>query len=320
MMNTIKYTSILIVLLLITGVGAHAQSTYEIGGDSLPLYQSTHTYRVLMSNTLNESYWNLYEGTLTVAEVQSGDYTPLVAKTDYGVEIENAGGFAIITIRFLAPSLAATHPINYDDGTNDGRYTLTYREITTDDYKCFANEVFHIHVMPPIDIDIAQDVEDQYRCQDQSGLYQTTDESQSEFVYTVYIEYPDTLANGATGYSGTWEFYLNINTTGDVVGQHTTIAGVAENTGVVSITNDTGIGTRTYGAKFEVTDENVHEIEITVTYNDVLGVTQDISVYLTGISGKFNEVDADEIFGTQGNVITHTIYAMPAVGVLTALN
>lgn len=318
-MNTIKYTSILIVLLLFTGVGAHAQLTYEIGGDSVPLYQSTHTYRVEMSNTLNESYWNLYEGTLTVAEVQSGDYTPLVAKTDYGVEIENAGGFASITIRFLNPLPAATRPINYDNGTDPGRYTLTYRETTTDDYKCFANEVFHIHVMPPIDIDIAH-VGDEYRCQDNSEVYQNTTESQSEAVYTVFIEYPDTLTTGTTGYSGTWEFYLNVNTQGDVVGQHTTIAGVVANTGGVTISNDTGIGTRTYGAKFEVTDANVHEIEFTVTYNDVLGVTQDITVNLTSISGRFNEVDADEIFGTEGNEITHTIYAMPAVGVLSALN
>jgi hypothetical protein len=51
-----------------------------------------------------------------------------------------------------------------------------------------------------------------------------------------------------------------------------------------------------------------------------LGVTKDITVNLTGISGKFNEVDADEIFGTEGNEIKHTIYAMPAVGILTALN
>ncbi len=318
-MNTIKYTAILFILLLFTGVGAHAQLTYEIGGDSVPLYQSTHTYRVQMSNTLNESYWNLYEGTLTVAQVQSGDYTPLVAKTDYSVEIENAGVYATITIRFLAPGAAAANPIAYDNGSESGRYTLTYRETTVDDFKCFANEVFHIHVMPPIDIDIAHQG-DQYRCQDESDVYKTNIESVSEAVYTVYIEYPDTLTTGSTGYSGTWEFYLNVSTQGEISGQNTTIADVVPNTTGVYITNVTGIDTRTYGGKFEVTDADVHEIQFTVSYNDVLGVTQEITVGLTGISGKFNEVDADEIFGGEGNQIKHTIYAMPAVGVLTALN
>jgi hypothetical protein len=311
-----RYIFLIVTLFFMTAGSVKAQLSYVIGGDTIPLYKSTHTYQVEMSDVVNEARWDLYEGTYTVADIENGSYVPLVAKSDYQTEISiTTEGYAQITITFYAASVDADNPVTYTSG---GEYTLTYEETTVDDYKCFSIEVLHINLIEPIDVDVTL-LSDISSCPDSSDVFQYNTESFSSAYYKVRLENPDTLMDGSNGYTEQWEFQINISTEGDVVGSNAFVISVSNDQGL-SLTDETGLDTRTYSAKVKVPKDDASEIIFTVEYNDILSVSQKIYFSLDGITGAFQEVDADEISGGSGNSVIHVIYAMPDASSIIALD
>ncbi|MDA3881064.1 MAG: hypothetical protein PF436_11810 [Prolixibacteraceae bacterium] len=293
----------------------------EIGGKESPLLGSVHTYNILMGNENYTPNWGLYPENTTATEIEDGTATPLIPGTDYSVitlpvSEQIVGGRSYWKIQFNK---------NINENTT---YVVGYKESTADANKCLTAEVRSITVYPPFDVDLAlNDDENPEDCSDNTndlkdkaaldaGLQTTT-------VYKVYIEYPGNPPGYIDG-GGTWTFRFNVSVSGRS-GDNATIATISANDGATSLGEWTP-GSDSYTTPdinvAAVSSTTVTPVYVEVTYNEVLGVTQDITVEISSIFGAHSESDIDVVENTQpgNNIVEHTIYAMPDVSEIMAWN
>lgn len=303
------YQRILILITFIVSV-ITVSAQNKIGGNPTPLYYSTHTYQIPMSEEGNNFSWELYPGELSSADVDAGGHTPLVSGTDYYVSRTDKtdDGKAFITVRF-APVSQESVALKYKDDTNTGKYTLVYMESTTGANVCQQNVIYNFVLMAPIDVDVVDIADD---CPDSSGVPQFNgSQSLTSVTYDVELKYPKENPS----YEGTeWNFTFKVNVE--------SLDGTAAKINSVKADGEsvgTGINSTSYQFDRNISAAQT-ECEIVVEYIDVLGATQNITVELLDITGSYNERDDDDINKTTGNIVTHTINAMPSCGNIFALN
>lgn len=296
-----KYIGILLTLLTLSLVAGA-----QIGGNTSPMQYSTHTYSIVMGEEDNTPLWRIYSGTLSVADVESGSYTPLTRNVDYAVNNDDiSGGVAFIEVRFTG----AMAP---------GDYTVAYEETNDDD--CFKTEILEIEMQAPFDVDVALlNSADEEDCPDLSGDLQLPGftDYQTAVAYNVTIENPDPSANDYAGDS--WSFRFTVTASGQGGGSSATIDSVEVDYGYDTVVEETltpGSTVSTYSSVVTVdNDPAVSQVVLTVYFSDALGVTQDIDFELSEIEGSYLELDTD-LSELEENVI----YAMPDVGDISALN
>ncbi len=278
----------------------------QIGGNPDPLNNSTHRYYVPMSDITNNFAWSIYSGTVTSDDIDNGVVTPLPATGyfKFGVTDVDLSGNAFVWITFNGSPDDMPY-LGYSG--SDGVYTLAYKESTTGTFKCEKSIVYDFILYPPLDVDI-NDMSN--TCQDESGNFLTSLNSRTTRTYPVVLVAP--LED--PGYAGTWNFTMNILVKG-ISGNSATIHSVV----IGGTTIETDIGETTYEFNYPVS-AGTRTVNVEITYNDVLGVNQEVNVELGYITAQFSERDEDEINKTPGNVEQHIIYAMPDVGIISALN
>jgi len=298
-------------------------SPTAIGGNMLPLKYSAHTYSILMGDVGFTPNWGLYPEGTTAAEIEDGSAAAkaLDPLTDYSVvpltpAEQIAGGRSYWKIIFNR---------NIDPMTS---YVIGYKETTADLNKCLTAAVQSITVQPAFDVDVVltDPVNDGFRCGDDSDrLFENLTTSTTTIEYTVLVVSPATPPGYVAG-EGTdsWSFDFKISLVGDG-------PDVIKNATIESITAVEGANTHTYSSAnglsvfpgdLTVTPASVTPVQFTVVYNEVLGSTQNVTFEISNIFGAFYEpdVDEEENIANGGNKVTHTIYSMPNVGELTALN
>lgn len=304
-MNQMKIWAFAVLLIVLQATVAHAQ----VGGNASPLHTSVHTYKVTMGDELNTPTWNLYPGTATVASIESGSEVAYTRGVHYRVLDEDiVGGKAIVQIQYNG-----TAPLSV------GTYVLAYREINNK--SCLKTNVLTIELQAPFDVDVElADAADAARCPDLSGTAQNSN-------FTTSISYRVHMVSPASppGYEeeGAWYFRYTVT----AVGQSGTAATIAriqvddDGDAIPEFDNTPGTSASTYTSTYTVTPASIREVIVTVTYNDVLGVDQSISFELSEIEGSYRELDADVLNSNPSdNTVTHTIWSMPNVGAITALN
>lgn len=301
-MKGAKY--ILWVLLLVMAKCVFAQ----VGNNLTPMQYATHTYRITMGAEGNIPLWRIYSGHLSVNQIESGSFTALQRNVDYTVLADEIStGDAVFTVE-------------YNGNMDPGAYTICYKENNEDE--CFKTEILEIDMQSPFDVDMTlADAADAANCPDmsavpqQSGtLYQTT------IPYRIEIVYP-LLGGPEGGYAGEWSFNYQVSADGQGALDNARIAAINFDYGD-DLTNDlthTPAGNvSSYSGSVTVPNNNPDAVQVVVmyvTFNDVLGVAQDISVELSGIEGSWYEVDSD-----LNNSVSNTIFSMPAAGDINALN
>lgn len=303
-MLKIRYILFVFLLLLVFSGSVFAQ----IGGDPTPLNNSTHQYSILMSDKTNNFAWSIYSGHITSTEIDNNTYSPLpVSYYKVGEVDVNATGEAYVWLTFNG--LPTNMPyLGY--GASLGTYTLAYKESTKGTYKCERSVVFHFTMYPPLDVDISLANPTASKCPDNSGVPQVGVTSQSTRTYNVDLVYPEV----APGYVQSWQFTLNIIVEG-ASGASATIKSVV--IGATTIADNINMSTYNFDFTAPV---GTRQVAVAVTFNDVLGVEQDLKLELQPISAFFSERDADEIDKTPGNIVSDKFFAMPNVGVISALN
>lgn len=299
MINQLYKTIFVMVLTAIT-LGASAQ----VGGDSSPLQHSRHTYSIVMGYEANSPSWRIFSDHLSVADIEGGSYTPLTRNVAYSVVLDDIDGTdAIFKVEFNGTMTA-------------GNYTMAYKENTADD--CFKTEILQFVLHPSFDVDVALLVAgDLQDCGDLSGDPQLPGFTafKTTIPYAVNLVSPD----AGTGYEGSqWSFRFTVSAVGQSGGTSATIESVG-----LDFNGDGIDQTLTPGALASVYSETVlvsnlpavSLVVLQVTYNDVLGVSQNVRCELTEIEGAYLEIDADN-----SNRVDHEIYAMPAAGDIIALN
>ncbi|MDA3817945.1 MAG: hypothetical protein PF486_11245 [Prolixibacteraceae bacterium] len=307
MKNSFTYKNILLTAFLLMLVQF---SMAQVGGNNSPLIFSTHTYRIVMGLETNIPSWRIYSGHLTTVEIESGSYETdrLVRNTDYTVnEDEIEGGIALFEVFFNNPTQM---PV--------GDYTIAYNEINGDN--CFKTVIYHIQLHTQFDVDVAlDDALDAADCSDYSDSPQLPDfeDFQTRIPYRVTLVYPD----AGTTYGGDeWSFRFTATASGQDGGDDATVALVEVDFSDDATIDQTLTPTGTPSSYSEVvtvdnSSTKIHDVIVWVTYNDVLGVSQDIEFELTEIDGSYIENDVDNL-----NRVTHEIFEMPDVGDIIVLN
>lgn len=294
------------------------KQTYgQIGGNNTPLINSVHTYSVLMDNTEYNAQWGVYPAGTPQSEIEDNSAVPLVQGVDFS---------------FISQTLLENQSlwrIQFDKKIDEGQtYVIGYRETTVDDDLCVSARVLSVTIYPSFDVDIelADKTNDFVRCGDGSEQLQGSEEAidglQTTIKYTVFINYPDEAAGGYYE-NGTWSFNFNIvaEGRGGASAEDATIAQVtASGIGMADLSWIPG--TSSFTSNVSVNPSSVTPVTLTVVYNDVLGVTQDLTVRITDIYGSFSERDVDELENNEegNNIVRNTIYAMPDVGPIMAWN
>lgn len=271
----------------------------QVGGNSSPLQNSTHTYSILMGDDEDAPSWRILSGTLTAQDIDLGLGVVVVRNVGYIVEREEiSGGYARITIEFsgtMAP----------------GNYTMAYKE--TNDDNCFRTVAYNFTLHPPMDVDVVlANGADAARCPDLSG----TPEPPGFRAYRTTVSYIVRLTHPAV-YAGTnWQFRLIATVTGQS-GASATVYQITADDGNDSTIDNTftpAPGLSTFSQDYAVSN-TYSQVLFTVTYNDVLGIDQNVRFEITAIEGSYLEIDVDA-----SNRVDHTIYLMPAAGDLEAMN
>jgi hypothetical protein len=239
--------------------------------------------------------------------------------TDYTLVIPSwkSGGRAYFKVQFSVLNAGVTTPTPLND------YIIGYKETTVDGNACATAAVLPIHLYGPFDVDVAlANAADALDCPDDTGdpkapgftTYQTSID------YLINVVFPDA---GSGGYiaDSTWTFNFLVEVNGEGAGANATIASITASGGtMIPIVWTPVAGTSSYPASCTIDPSQTTPITFTIVYNDVLGVTQDVSFSIEGIRGAFQEQDIDEVNGTAGNSLTHKIYSMPDVGDILAWN
>lgn len=302
------------------GISSFAQ---QIGGNLTPLLYSVHTYSIAMGDIGYTANWGLYPSGTTAGDIEDGSAAAvaLVPGTDYTVipllpAQQIVGGRSYWKIQFN---------LNIAQNTT---YVIGYKETTADVNQCLTAAIQEIIVQETFDVDIALSTPavDAARCGDESNNLLTGDETmQSSIDYRVFINYPDDPSYVLSGGNGYWRFDFNITVTGrgSAPNKDAVIATITANgTDGTNLINSTwSPNASIFDSNLDVTPVSIDPIIFTVTYNEVLGVTQDITFSISAIRGAYLEPDIDEVNNRPDlNRVTHTIYAMPNVGEITAWN
>lgn len=288
----------------------------QIGGNTSPLQYSVHTFSVEMDDVAYISTWGVYPSGTDATAIENGTATPLVNGTHYTLlqPVYTDAGFSYFEIQF---STTANGPLA------TGGYVIGYKETTSDGNLCVTALTLDITVYGPFDVDVAlNDAGDDTVCPDDSGDPKEAGElsTQTTIEYLVDVIYPGA---GEGGYEedNTWTFSFEIDVDGAGSGTNGTIAGItASGTGMTDISWGAAVGSSNYNGSCTVDPSQVDPITFSITFNDVLGVNQNITFRIYDIQGTYQEPDIDEVNGTSGNSLTHTIYNMPDVGAILAWN
>jgi hypothetical protein len=290
----------------IIAFGAKAQP--EIGGYSTPLQYSIHTYTVTMGGATNNVEWDIYLPGVTRPEIDDGTALPLVKGSAYYVVSKTeTAGIASFTVDFRG-----TMPT--------GEYLLAYREESADN--CWDFQFLSFELFDPFDIDLdPANTINNTDCPDTHMEYLegtgTPDipTTQTVIEYPVNMTYPgdDPYYITSSDPIGNWSFYFEVTVNGqggsDALINEISYDGFSVNPAASTYTN------------LVTVPNNVREFIITVTYDDVAGITQEIDFELTQIEGTYGERDVDVILGNTGeNEMTHTINAIPAASYIVALD
>lgn len=314
-----KQTLKLVMILLLLGVGT-AGWAQEIGGNLSPLKYAVHLYSIQKGDVTYTPNWALYQEGTTANEIEDGtaELKKMTLGTHYDVLAPSAS-------EAVDPS-RAYWKIQFKDIDPD-TYVIGYRESTGGANDCLTAVVQDITVYPPLDVDIGLvNAGDAASCGGQSGTPQGTTQNlnqlTTEIQYRVYMEYPqDPFFYVADGGTENWRFNFTVTATGAVAGANSTIAGISVNTGgTVTTPFASAVGQSTFTGTLLV-PLGITEVVLTITYYDVLGVDQTIGLQLGSIFGAYQEADVDIVentVGGGGNNLTHTIWAMPDVGAITA--
>jgi hypothetical protein len=300
--------------LLLLGVGNTVWA--QIGGQFTPLQYSTHTYSIAMGDANFTPVWGVYVEGTDEGDIESG---LAVEASDYEVyETKKLAGIAYFTVRFADNNTAMA----------TGNYVIGYKETTNDTKLCTRAVVEPIILYNAFDVDVAlHEDENPFDCPDGSGDLKGQDLTSTTTIdYVVYVEYPTAGVplNGYLGLAGggteKWKFTFDVEVNG-ISGTSATIASIEANalgmaTQTFSVTGTPSL----YTGTCTVTPARLTPVTFTVVYNDQLGVSQDVSFKIRAIEGAYQEPDIDEVTGAAGNTVTHTIWAMPDVGAITALN
>lgn len=315
-----KQTLKLVMILLLLGVGT-AGWAQEIGGNLSPLKYAVHLYSIQMGDVTYTPNWALYQAGTTANEIEDGtaELKKMTLGTHYAVLAPSASEAVDATRAYWKIQFKDIAP---------GTYVIGYRESTGGTNDCLTAVVQGITVYPPLDVDIELvDSGDAASCGGQSGTPQGSTQNLNQLTtdvqYRVYMEYPDDPAYISSGGVGNWQFNFTVTATGAVAGANSTIAGISVNTGgTVTTPFASAVGQSNFTGTLLV-PLGTTEVVLTITYYDVLGVDQSIGLQLGSIFGAYQEADVDIVentVGGGGNNFTHTIYAMPNVGAITALN
>lgn len=302
----------LCMFLLLLGVGNTVWA--QIGGQFTPLQYSTHTYSIAMGDANFTPVWGVYASTVSASEIEDGVATP-VAGYELVVTPYKAAGVAYFKVRFAINNV----------GMPTGDYVIGYKEITNDTKLCTRAVVQPITLFDAFDVDVKlPDGVPTANCPGGSEQLKGQDlTSTTTAQYIVYVNYPTAALDGyvATGGSEKWKFNFTIQISG-ISGTSATINSVAvAATGLTPIPSYTvPASTSVFNGTCEVKPSNVTPLTFTVVFNDQLGVSQDVSFAIKAIEGAYLEPDIDEVTGGAGNTVTHTIWSMPNVGAITALN
>lgn len=313
MKNRLNYNIILTLCLLLTGT---MMSMGQIGGNFSPLKFSVHEYSIEMDNTAYTAQWGIYPLGTTQAQLEAGTAVALLGNgTDYTfVSTSKSGGRAYFRVQFNG-SMAV-----YNESVpNSGQYLIGYVETTSDGYECASATLEPFTLYPPFDVDVA--LGPGYvaaECPTNSTvLIQGPPVTQTTFEYLVNVVYPG-VSDGGYIEGETWSFNFEFDING-VAGNNATIDNItATGIGMAPLSWTPVPGTSFYTAECVVNPSQVHPVTFTLVFNDVPEVDQEIIFEISSIKGFYNEQDIDEVNGTAGNRLSHTIYAMPDVGQILA--
>lgn len=295
----LKYYFLIVLLVIIL---SSVKGFTQVGGNSAPLQNSTHTYRIDMGDVDDIPSWRIFDGTIDASDIDLGLGTVMIRGVDYKVTNENiSGGEAFITIDFsgaMAP----------------GDYTLAYKE--TNDDNCFRTVAFSFTLHPPFDVDVELvNAADALRCSDLSGTPELPGFTnyRTSITYRVYLASPDPDVNE---YDGNWQFRFIATATGQSGASASVYQVTADNgnNGSIENTYTPAVVLSTFSQDYAVSSA-YSEVLFTVIYNDVLGVDQNIRFELTAIEGGFREIDLDN-----NDRVNHVIWAMPNAGDIEAMN
>lgn len=316
-----KQTLKLVMILLLLGVGT-AGWAQEIGGNLSPLKYAVHLYSIQKGDVTYTPNWALYQEGTTANEIEDGtaEFKKMTLGTHYAVLAPSASEAVDATRAYWKIQFKDIAP---------GTYVIGYRESTGGTNDCLTAVVKDITVYPPLDVDIELvNSGDAESCGGQSGTPQGSTQNlnqlTTEVQYRVYMEYPqDPFFYVADGGTENWQFNFTVTATDAVAGANSTIAGISVNTGgTVTTPFASAVGQSNFTGTLLV-PLGTTEVVLTITYYDVLGVDQSIGLQLGSIFGAYQEADVDIVentVGGGGNSLTHTIWSMPNVGAITALN
>lgn len=276
----------------------------QVGDDTTPMKYSTHIYSITMGVEGNTPLWRIFNGHLTVNEIESGAYTALVRNVDYGADPDAiVDGDALFTVEFNG-NMAA------------GNYTIAYKENNEDE--CFKTKILPIVLQEAFDVDV-EDLLGAQTCPDLSNLPQQPefDDFQTVITYTITMATP---AIGL-GYVDEWAFNYKVLVQGQTGSIDGTIAKVEidfNDDGIDDTQTPVGsvsLYTNSVTVPNLPPDNLIYTVVLNVYINDVLGDSQDIELELSGIEGSYSEFDSDA--NNKTNIV---VLNMPDVGDIEPLN
>jgi hypothetical protein len=255
----------------------------------------------------NTPVWRIFEGQLSVNDVESGTFTALQRNTAYNVVKDDIeAGEAIFTVEYIG-------------NMNAGNYTVAYTENNIDE--CFKTEILQIEMQESFNVDVALVSEDDAgRCPDLSGSPQNPGFADYRTIipYRLTLETPDV----AVGYVDEWSFNYNITVTSNGGSTDATVHSVEvdyNEDGGIDDTDTPSGSVSFYSQSVVVPNQNPDPVANVILYiyiNDVLGEAQNVEVEITGIEGSYLEVDGN----SEGNTAQNGIWSMPDVGSISSLN
>jgi hypothetical protein len=318
-----KFKILILSLLLLSGIGSLAQ----IGGNFSPLQYSIHTYSIVMDDIDYTAVWGIYPYGTTQTSLENNTAIALIEGTDYNdlhiIPAKN-GNRAYFRVQFNGN--IAYYNGSEAPGPEDhvGEYVLGFKETTDDGNACATAVIQPFTLYGPFDVDVAMnDPADVADCPDDDNvLHQPGDNVfQTEVVYLVNVEYPNAAVLGYIG-GMSWSFNFEVKVDGESTGTNATIASIVAEGSTLPTNYTIPPGSSTFTDVCTVNPSDVNPVTFTIVFNDVLGVTQNVSFNITDIQGAYSEQDIDEVNSTQlnNNILANTIYGMPNVGQIEVWN
>lgn len=289
-----------IFLICLVGLCISAQGQEYIGTDSLPMYMSTHTYSVEISENTDfrAANWYIYEAGTNTLNVQSRG--PL---RELGAGEPKEGDASIREIE-----------ITFDDRFTIGqKYVIVYQETAQiDQINCFDYRFYKVKISPQLDIDIEDNIDDD--CPDGgSELSSIGDNIISAFNFGIHLEsdyncnYKFKLKISATAYGGT--------PTDNGIIQSIKVQAEDEDGDVLlnEDVNDDTFEQQDYTSVENTPNSTVDQLYVTFVVEHSQGFEQQIAISLYS-EGSYDEVDVD----SQPESGTFKIYRIPAAGDIMA--